>query len=398
MAYNLIMTETVPGKSTRSGRWEKQPGPEPYYCFLPAPLPPDPPLKYSEKLLALTEKAGRALGRLDSITAHLPNPQILLYTYIRKEAVLSSQIEGTQSSLSDLLLFENKETPGVPAGDVGEVLNYVAALEYGLKRLKELPVSLRLIKEIHAILLKGGRGGSKEPGEFRRSQNWIGGSRPGNARFVPPPPQEVIPALGALEKFIHGEPAQTPTLIKAGLVHAQFESIHPFLDGNGRLGRLLIPFIMIAEGALSSPLLYLSLYFKVRRAEYYEALQRVRMDGDWEGWLEFYLDGIAGTAGQAGDTAARLVSLFKEHGTAIEGLGRSEGTALKVHELFKKRCILSLPVVSRELGVSFPTANKTLGKLRQLGFVKELTGKQRHRVFSYQPYLQLLQEGMDAAH
>ncbi|OGR57034.1 MAG: cell filamentation protein Fic, partial [Elusimicrobia bacterium GWA2_69_24] len=303
-------------------------------------MPPNPPIQYSAELQALTEKAGRALGRLDSITAHLPNPELLLYTYIRKEAVLSSQIEGTQSSLSDLLLFESTEAPGVPKGDVGEVLNYVAALEHGVKRLKELPISLRLIREIHAILLQGGRGNCKEPGELRRSQNWIGGSRPGNARFVPPPPQEVLPALGALEKFIHGEPAQTPTLIKAGLAHAQFESIHPFLDGNGRLGRLLIPFIMIAEGALSSPLLYLSLYFKVRRAEYYEALQRVRTDGDWEGWLAFYLDGIAEVANQASDTAAKLTGIFREHAAAIEGLGRSKATALRVHDLFKKRCVL----------------------------------------------------------
>jgi Fic family protein len=389
------MSNNLPGKNSRSGRWEKQPGPEPYYCFFPAPLPPNPPIRYDERLQALTEKAGRALGRLDSITLHLPNPQLLLYTYIRKEAVLSSQIEGTQSSLSDLLLFENAETPGVPVNDVREVSNYVAALEYGLERLKELPLSLRLLKEIHALLLKGGRGGNKEPGELRRSQNWIGGSRPGNAKYVPPPPHEVLQALGALEKFIHGAPAQTPTLIKAGLVHAQFESIHPFLDGNGRLGRLLIPFIMIAEGVLSSPLLYLSLYFKTRRTEYYEALQRVRTDGDWEGWLAFYLDGVAEVANQASDTAARLVDIFKEHSAAIEGLGRSRYTALKVHDLFKKRCVLSLPVISKELNVSFPTANKTLGKLRELGFVKELTGKRRHRVFSYEPYLRLLQAGME---
>lgn len=385
----------MPRKSPRSGRWEKQPGPEPYYCFIPAPLPPNPPIKYDEGLQALTEKASSALGRLDSITAHLPNPHLLLYTYIRKEAVLSSQIEGTQSSLSDLLLFENEETPGVPMADVREVSNYVAALEHGIARLKELPVSLRLIKEIHEILLKGGRGSSKEPGEFRRSQNWIGGSRPGNARFVPAPWQEVMPALGALEKFIHGEPSQTPTLIKAGLAHAQFESIHPFLDGNGRLGRLLIPLIMIAEGALSSPLLYLSLYFKARRTEYYEALQRVRTDGDWEGWLAFYLDGIAEVAVEASGTASRLVGIFKEHAAAIAGLGRSRGTALRLHELFQKRCILSVPVASRELGVSFPTANKTLGKLQRLGFVKEISGKQRHRVFSYEPYLQMLREGME---
>lgn len=384
-----------PGNSSRAGHWEKQSGPEPYYCFIPAPLPPAPPIKYDERLQALAEKAGRALGRLDAITAHLPNPQILLYTYIRKEAVLSSRIEGTQSSLSDLLLYENVEAPGVPLWDVQEVSNYVAALEYGLGRLKELPLSLRLIKEIHAILLKGGRGANKEPGEFRRTQNWVGGSRPGNAGFVPPPPHEVLPAMGALEKFLHGEPSPAPTLIKAGLAHAQFESIHPFLDGNGRLGRLLIPFIMIAEGALSSPLLYLSLYFKTRRAEYYEALQRVRLAGDWEGWLAFYLDGVAEVAAQAGDTAGELVELFRRHAAAIEGLGRARKTALQAHDLLKKRCILSLPVLSRELGVSFPTAGKTMARLQELGFVKEITGKRRHRAFSYEPYLQLLQAGMD---
>lgn len=388
------MKAKAPKYSPRSGFARKQAGPEPYYCFIPAPLPPKPPLEYDEKFQTLTERAGRALGRLNAVTAQLPNPELLLYTYIRKEAVLSSQIEGTQSSLSDLLLYENAEAPGVPEDDVREVSNYVSALEYGLKRLKTLPLSLRLIKEIHKILLQGGRGGHKEPGEFRRSQNWIGGSRPGNARFVPPPPEEVLPALGALEKFIHNEPVRTPTLIKAGMVHAQFESIHPFLDGNGRLGRLLIPFTMIAEGMLTSPLLYLSLYFKQRRRDYYDALDRVRERGDWEGWLAFYLEGVAEVAEQGSETSAKLIAMFNKHQEAIHGLGRAKYSALKVHELLKKRCVLSVNSVCSELGLSFPTANKTLTHLKELGFVGEISGRQRHRVFSYVPYLKALQAGM----
>lgn len=388
------MEARVAKYSLRAGFARKQAGPEPYYCFIPAPLPPKPPLKYDEKLQALTERAGRALGRLDAVTTQLPNPELLLYTYIRKEAVLSSQIEGTQSSLSDLLLYENAGTPGVPEDDVREVSNYVSALEYGLKRLKTLPLSLRLIKEIHKILLQGGRGSHKEPGEFRRSQNWIGGSRPGNARFVPPPPEEVLPALGALEKFIHNEPAKTPTLIKAGMAHAQFESIHPFLDGNGRLGRLLIPFIMIAEGTLTSPLLYLSLYFKQHRRDYYDALDRVRARGDWEGWLAFYLEGVAEVAEQGSETSAKLIAMFNEHQAAINRLGRARFSALKVHDLLKKRCVLSVATVCSELGFSFPTANKTLAHLQSLGFVGEVSGRRRHRVFSYVPYLKALQAGM----
>ena len=380
-----------PSNNPRAGRWEKQSGPEHYYSFIPAPLPPNPPIDH-EKLQTLSEKATLALGRLDGVVMHLPNPHHLLYTYIRKEAVLSSQIEGTQSSLSDLLLFENAEAPGVPLDDVQEVSNYAAALEHGIRRLKDLPLSLRLIKEIHKILLDGGRGSDKEPGEFRRSQNWIGGSRPSNAGYVPPPPHEVLPTLGALEKFIHDDPVRTPAILKAGLAHAQFESIHPFLDGNGRVGRLLIPFILITEGALSHPLLYLSLYFKKHRTQYYDALQRVRTEGDWENWMTFYLEGVAEVSTQAAGTANKLVAMFEKHRIEIQGIGRGAATALRVHDLLKKHCILSLPVVEKELGLSFPTVNKAMGKLEGLGFVKEVTGKQRNRVFSYAPYLKTLQE------
>ena len=391
--YRLIVENAIkPSDNIRAGRWEKQSGPEPFYSFIPATLPPNPPVDYS-KLHNLSEKANRALGRLDGIVAHLPNPQHLLYTYIRKEAVLSSQIEGTQSSLSDLLLFENAEAPGVPLNDVQEVSNYVAAMEYGIKRLKDLPLSLRLIKEIHAVLMQKGRGSDKEPGEFRRSQNWIGGSRPGNAKYVPPPVHALLPALGALEKFIHNDPVETPTLLKAGLVHAQFESIHPFLDGNGRVGRLLIPFIMTTEGALSRPLLYLSLYFKKNRTDYYDCLQRIRTHGDWENWLSFYLDGVEEVSTQAAGTANKLVALFDKHRDQIKNLGRASGTALKLHDVFKKRCFLSVPEAQKELGSTFPATNDAMANLIKLGFVKEITGKQRNRIFSYEPYLKTLQEG-----
>lgn len=380
-----------PADNPRAGRWERQAGPEPFFCFIPAPLPPNPPIDYA-KLYEASERANRALARLDGTVAHLPNPQHLLYTYIRKEAVLSSQIEGTQSSLSDLLLFENAEAPGVPVTDVQEVSNYVAALEFGIEKLPELPLSLRLIKSIHAVLMAKTRGAEKDPGEFRRSQNWIGGSRPGNARYVPPPPHEVIPALGLLEKFIHDDPVKTPTLLKAGLAHAQFESIHPFLDGNGRVGRLLIPFIMIADGAITQPVLYLSLYFKKHRAAYYDALQRVRTDGDWENWLLFYLEGIDEVSSESTKTAIKLVKMFDQHRTRIKTLGRAAGTALSLHDLFMKHCFLSLPTAQKGLDATFPATSQAMNRLVKLGFVKEITGKRRNRVFSYDPYLKALQE------
>ncbi|HXT01482.1 MAG TPA: Fic family protein [Elusimicrobiota bacterium] len=386
------MAATKPENNARAGQWLKQSGPEPFYCFNPAPLPPNPAVDHT-MLHNLSEKANRALGRLDGVVTHLPNTKHLLYTYVRKEAVLSSQIEGTQSSLSDLLLFENAEAPGVPVSDVQEVSNYAAAMEHGIKRLKELPISLRLIKEIHGVLMKHTRGSDKEPGEFRTSQNWIGGSRPGNAHYVPPPPHEILTNLGALEKFIHNDPVETPTLIKAGLVHAQFESIHPFLDGNGRVGRLLIPFILIAEGALANPLLYLSLHFKKNRTEYYAALQRVRTHGDWENWLTFYLEGVEQVATEATGTANKLLVMFEKHRGQIKGIGRASATALHLHDLFKKRCFLSVTEAQRELDTTFPAVGAAMTNLIKLGFVKEITGKQRNRIFSYEPYLKTLLEG-----
>ena len=273
-------------------------------AFVPDPLPPSEDLGLRSEDYDLVERANRALGRLDGVTTLLPDTQLFLCLYVRKEAVLSSQIEGTQSSLSDLLLYENDEVPGVPMDDVVEVSNYVAALDHGLQRLDQgFPLSLRLIREIHGILLREGRGSEKEPGEFRRSQNWIGGTRPGDARYVSPPPNKVIDCMGALEMFLHDEPARMPTLLKAGLAHVQFETIHPFLDGNGRVGRLLVTLLLCDEGALAKPILYLSLYFKAHRDRYYDLLQRVREDGDWTAWLQFFLRGVEKTSTQAVEAA-----------------------------------------------------------------------------------------------
>jgi Fic family protein len=383
--------------SARAGKWrEQQTGPERFSSFYPAPLPPDPPLDYDTELHEAQDKANRALGRLEGVSLLLPDPTLFLYTYIRKEAVLSSQIEGTQSSLSDLLLFEIKEAPGVPLSDVKEVSNYVAAMYHGLDRLRDgFPLSLRLFKEIHAILMKDTRGSEKEPGEFRRSQNWIGGTRPGNARYVPPPADEVMQAMESLEKFLHDDPVPTPALVKAGLAHAQFETVHPFLDGNGRLGRLLITFILCAEGVLTQPLLYLSLFFKQNRDTYYEVLQRIRTAGDWEGWLKFYFTGVAEVSNQASDTAKKLLSMFQEHRGRIETLGPAATSALRVHELMKKRVLLSLPTACAELGLSFPAVSKAFANLEKLGLVREFTGKQRNRIFSYDPYLSVITEGID---
>lgn len=391
------MNEKLPSKVTRAGRWETQPiRPEPFACFIPAPLPPDPPILYDANLQDLEEKANRAIGVLDGISILLPDPDLFIYMYVRKEAVLSSQIEGTQSSLSDLLLFEHKAAPGVPIEAVREVSNYVSAMTHGLKSLESgFPLSLRLIKEIHSHLVKDTRGGEKEPGEFRRSQNWIGGTRPGNATYVPPPAHEVLSSMGALEKFLHGDPVRTPALIKAGLAHAQFESIHPFLDGNGRVGRLLVTFILCAEKVLTRPLLYLSLYFKQRRTEYYDALQRVRTEGDWEGWLAFYLTAIEEVSRQAGITAKKIVTMFDKHGQKIQKLGKAAASALQVYELLKKGGLISLAQAQKKLEVTYPTVNNAMINLQRLGIAKEITGRERNRLFSYEPYIKILSEGTE---
>jgi Fic family protein len=333
-----------------------------------------------------------ALGRLDGLTGVMAEPTLLLYSYVRKEAVLSSQIEGTQSSLDDLLRFENEAVPGVPVGDVQEVSNYVAAMDYGVKRLKTLPLSLRLLREIHRVLLSAGRGSRKEPGEFRQSQNWIGGTRPGNAVFVPPPPDQILECLGALELFLHGKPTPTPLLIKCALAHAQFETIHPFLDGNGRLGRLLITLLLCAEGALRYPLLYLSLYFKQHRQDYYSLLQSVRLDGDWEGWLRFFLVGVEQTATQAAATALALLNLAAADEKRVQTAGKGASSALRVHRLLRHRPLIAIAAASEELNLSVPTVTASLARLEKLGIVREVTGGKYARLYSYDKFLKLLND------
>ena len=368
---------------------------ESFRAFVPPPLPPDPAVKL-DAVQHLLEAANQALGRLDGVFSMLPDPSLFIYLYVRKEAVLSSQIEGTQSSLSDLLLYESQEAPSVPIEDVEEVSNYVAAMNHGLRRLRGgFPLSLRLIREIHKALLAHGRGSDKHPGEFRTSQNWIGGTRPGNAAFVPPPPEKILECMGALEKFLHDDSPDMPLLVKAGLAHVQFETIHPFLDGNGRLGRLLIAFLLCIAGAIREPILYLSLYFKTHRRQYYELLDRVRTGGDWETWLEFFLNGIRETSMQAAQSAQQIIALFEEDRRKIERLGRSAASALRVHQHMQRKPILSIPATAKQLSLSAPTVAKTLQHLRDLGIVRETTGRQRHRLFVYQRYVAILNQGTE---
>lgn len=366
-------------------------------AFVPYPLPPDPPLALEGALQQALEPALLALGRLDGISTLLPDTALFLYAYVRKEAVLSSQIEGTQSSLSDLLLFEIDEAPGVPLEDVVEVSNYVAALDHGLARLRGgFPLSNRLIREIHAILLSRGRGSGKDPGNFRRTQNWIGGSRPAKAIFVPPPPHRVEDSMAALERFLHGEGTDLPVLARAGIAHVQFETIHPFLDGNGRVGRLLITLLLCHFRVLQEPLLYLSLYFKQNREAYYALLNSVRRDGDWEAWLAFFLEGVSQTADGAVSTARRLEALFLKDREKIVPRGRRAGSAHRVHDALKARPVASMQDVRARTGLSFPGATSAMNLLADLGIARELTGRRRNRVFVYDRYLKILSEGTEA--
>ena len=380
-----------------TGRYEVTTvGGEEVRAFVPDPLPPHPPLELGGSRQRMLERSTLSLGRLDSITTLLPDPQLFLYAYVRREAVLSSQIEGTQSSLSDLLLFELEEAPGVPFDDVVEVSNYVAALEHGMARLRGgFPLSNRLIREMHEQLLARGRGSEKQPGQFRRSQNWIGGTRPGNAHFVPPPPALVEEAMSALERLFHETDPAYPVLVTVALAHVQFETIHPFLDGNGRIGRLLIPLLLHNAGMLQQPLLYLSLYFKQHRAEYYRLLDRVRTAGDWEAWLDFFLEGVAATATSAVETAQRLVALFKDDTARVQASGRTAATMLRVLQALHERPVLTLNEVSRRTGLSFPTAAKGMTALTDIGLARELTGNRRNRVFAYDRYLAILSEGAE---
>jgi Fic family protein len=380
----------------RTGHYvETSAGGERVRAYVPAPLPPVPPLDLAS-FLSLYDRARGAVGRLDGMTTILPSAPLFLFMYVRKEALLSSQIEGTQSSLSDLLLFENDEPPQVPIDDVAEVSNYVAAVEHGMRRIRGgFPLSLRLLREMHEILLKSGRGASKQPGEFRRSQNWIGGTRPGNALFVPPPPDRLMDCLDAFERFLHTDDPAMPPLIRAGLAHVQFETIHPFLDGNGRLGRLLITLMLCEAGALREPILYLSLFLKSRRDDYYRLLQEVRQAGRWEAWMEFFLTGVAETAEQAADTARELMILFDRDRAAIRAFGRSAPSILRVHEFLQRRPIVTIRAVSKELQLSFPTVGKALELMAAAGIVREMTGKRRHRLFAYSKYLSLLDKGTE---
>lgn len=370
-------------------------GGEKVRAFVPPPLPPDPPLDLGQ-FLTLYDRASAAVGRLDGVTTILPSTPLFLFMYVRKEALLSSQIEGTQSSLSDLLLFENHEIPHVAIDDVTEVSNYVAAIEHGVARLRGgFPLSLRLIREMHDILLKSGRAASKQPGAFRRSQNWIGGTRLGNALFVPPPPDRLDECLDAFERFLHLDDPGLPPLIKAGLAHVQFETIHPFLDGNGRLGRLLITLMLCEARVLREPILYLSLFLKSRRDDYYRLQQEVRFAGAWEAWMEFFLTGVADTAEQAADTARELLAMFEADRQTIRGFGRAAASVLRVHDLLQKRPIVTIQAARKELDLSVPTVGKALDLMMEAGIVHETTGKQRGRIYAYSAYLGLLDRGTE---
>jgi Fic family protein len=366
----------------------------PYRAYIPKDLPPNPQIDL-EGLYARHEEAAIGLGQLDGMSRILPNPDQFLYIYVRQEALLSSQIEGTQSSLSDLLLYEIDEAPGVPIDDVEEVSNYVAALQYGLSQIAEgFPLSLRLIRQIHAVLLRGGRGATKVPGEFRRSQVWIRGASPRHAEFVPPPPDLLDPSLNNLEHFINTDESM-PALIRAGVAHVQFETIHPFLDGNGRLGRLLITLMLAQSGLLKEPLLYLSLYLKTHRETYYRMLQRVRLDGDWEAWLDFFLEGVASVANQATNAAQAILHQFDKDRKQISALGRRAASTSQVHLAFQQRPVLDAAQIKKLCPLSAPTIRASIAELEALGILNEITGRQRDRVYMYTPYYRLLAAGAE---
>ena len=367
-------------------------------AFVPAPLPPDPPLQIDGALLTALEEANVALGRLDGAARLLPDPALFIFSYVRKEAVLSSQIEGTQSSLSDLMRFELIDTPGLLRDDAAAVSRYVVALNHVTTEMANpagLPLCNRLLREAHRILVSGGRGGDKQPGEFRRSQNWIGGTRPGNAAFVPPPQIEAGEAMSDLERFVHSRDDGIPTLVRAGLAHVQFETIHPFLDGNGRIGRMLVVLMMMDRGVLTMPVLYLSLFLKRHRDDYYRLLDQVRQKGDWEAWLEFFLDGVRYTATAALDTAQRIERLVARDRESVATMGRAAGSALRVHEALAQRVAVDVAAAVEMTGLSAPTVGAALNRLCEFGVASEITGQRRNRVFAYDEYLALLNEDTD---
>jgi Fic family protein len=375
----------------RAGRYvTQQPGS--YRAFIPEPLPPKPAIRLDPPLQALLSRADQAVGRLDGVIQTLPNADLFIYMYVRHEAVLSSQIEGSQSTLKDLLAVElEPERLGLPA-DVDEVVNYVRAMNYGLERLVDLPLSLNLLKEIHAQLLTSGRGSTKRPGEFREEQNWLGEEDAPitRATFIPPPPVEMKDALHQFELFLHRE-RQLPDLLHVGLAHAQFETIHPFLDGNGRVGRLLITFLLVYRGVLHRPLLYISLYLKRHRAEYYDRLMAIREDGDWEGWLRFFLAGVVETSSDATTTARAILALRDQHRNLLQE--RNVGVnGLRLLEMLYTRPLVHVRSVSEGLGIHFVTASKLVDRFQDLGLLVEVTGRKRDRIFSYDPYLDLFRE------
>lgn len=365
-------------------------------AFLPASLPPTPPIEWSGALRSKFDTALLTLGRLDSVALLLPGISYFTYMYVRKEAVLSSMIEGTQSSLSDLLVYELDGLPNAPLDDVKEVSNYVAALHRGLALLDDgLPISLRLFREVHGVLLAKGRGGNQAPGEFRRSQNWIGGTSPGNAAFVPPPPEHVLNCMSSLEAFIHDQPETTSVLVKAALAHVQFETIHPFLDGNGRLGRLLVTLLLCEQGVLKQPTLYLSLYFKAHRAHYYELLNRVRYEGDWESWLDFFADAVISTGEQALEALQQLIALSDQDKIEIAKLGKSARSILQIHQALMEKPVATSNSLVERTGLTPATVNKSLVHLERLGIVSELTERKRNRIYSYTKYLEIMSRGTE---
>jgi Fic family protein len=375
-------------KKARAGRAIRQA--EGYSAFIPAPLPPDPPLAFDSSLATVLAGAGTALGRLDGVAATLPNPELFVAMYVRREAVLSSQIEGTQSTLDDVLAFEiDSDHSRLPA-DIGEVVNYITAMNYGLKRLETLPLSLRLLREIHGKLMAGGRGSEKAPGEFRQTQNWIGAPRLAEATFTPPPPHEMRAALGNLERFLHDSDGLDP-LIVCALAHAQFETIHPFLDGNGRVGRLLITFLLCHAEVLQRPVLYLSHYLKQHRATYYDRLMAIRYEGDWEGWLRFFLTGVATVAREAEQTARRIVELREQLRGAAQKADVSVNM-LKLMDHLYEQPIINVKAAQEALGVSFPAAGRMINELQDNGILTEVTGGRRNRMFRFAPYLDLFED------
>jgi len=376
-----------------TGRYvETSTGDEVVRAFIPDPLPPD--LSISTDLRTLLDSALFALGRLSASSAHLPDSKLLLYLYVRKEAVLSSQIEGTQSSLSDLLLFELEEVPGVPLADVSEVSRYVAASDHAIGRMRSgFPLCNRLLREAHGVLLSEGRGSSKEPGNFRRSQNWVGGPRPALAAFVPPPADQVDPCMAQLERFLNDDPTKTPPIIKAALAHVQFETIHPFLDGNGRVGRLLISLAFCADGLLEDPILFLSLYFKNHRQTYYDLLQGVRTEGNWEGWLDFFARAVKETADQCTETAVNTNRIAQADRSRIQGLGRIAGSAMMVHQELLAHPLTTIATTSKATGLVPNTVKKVFEALSEAGIVREITGKRRGRLYAYGRLIDIMNEG-----